>query len=48
MQPMIRQALKATLKRAAQGRLRRVVLTDHARLPGRFFGRMTAAVQAGL
>jgi hypothetical protein len=29
-------------------RLRRVVLADHARLPWRFFGRMTAAIQAGL
>ncbi len=27
---------------------RRVVLDDHARLPWRFFGRMTAAVPAGL
>jgi len=26
----------------------RIVLDDHARLPGRFFGRMTAAVLAGL
>jgi hypothetical protein len=25
-----------------------IVLQDHARLPGRFFGRMTAAVLAGL
>jgi len=25
-----------------------IVLDDHARLPGRFFGRMTAAIQAGL
>jgi hypothetical protein len=25
-----------------------VVLVDHARLPWRFFGRLTAAVQAGL
>jgi hypothetical protein len=25
-----------------------IVLQDHARLPGRFFGQMTAAVQAGL
>jgi riboflavin biosynthesis pyrimidine reductase len=25
-----------------------VVLDDHARLPWRFFGRLTAAVQAGL
>jgi hypothetical protein len=45
---MILQALKTTLERAAPRRLRRVVLTDHARLPGRFFGRLTAAVQAGL
>jgi hypothetical protein len=29
-------------------RLRRVVLADHARLPWRFFGRLTAAIQAGL
>ncbi len=25
-----------------------VVLSDHARLPGRFFGRLTASVQAAL
>jgi hypothetical protein len=25
-----------------------IVLADHARLPGRFFGRMTAAIQAAL
>jgi hypothetical protein len=25
-----------------------IVLQDHARLPGRFFGRMTSAVLAGL
>jgi hypothetical protein len=25
-----------------------IVLQDHARLPGRFFGQMTAAVLAGL
>jgi hypothetical protein len=30
------------------GRTLRIVLADHARLPWRFFGRMTAAVQAGL
>jgi hypothetical protein len=24
------------------------VLRDHERLPGRFFGRMTASIQAGL
>ncbi len=29
-------------------RLHRVVLDDHARLPGRFFGRLTAAILAGL
>jgi hypothetical protein len=32
----------------AAARARRVVLDDHARLPWRFFGRLTAAVQAGL
>ncbi|MCW5682636.1 MAG: hypothetical protein KF794_14240 [Xanthobacteraceae bacterium] len=26
----------------------RVVLRDHARLPGRFFGRLTASIQAAL
>jgi hypothetical protein len=25
-----------------------VVLRDHARLPGRFFGRLTASIQAAL
>jgi len=29
-------------------RTQRIVLVDHARLPWRFFGRLTAAVQAGL
>jgi hypothetical protein len=33
---------------ALRGTLHRVVLDDHARLPGRFFGRLTAAVLAGL
>jgi len=28
--------------------LRRVVLDDHVRLPGRFFGRLTASIQAEL
>jgi hypothetical protein len=28
--------------------LHRIVLDDHARLPWRFFGRLTAAVQADL
>jgi hypothetical protein len=32
----------------AAARLHRVVLDDHARLPSRFFGRLTAAVPAGL
>jgi hypothetical protein len=29
-------------------RLHLIVLDDHARLPWRFFGRMTAAIRAGL
>jgi hypothetical protein len=29
-------------------RARRIVLGDHARLPGRFFGRLTASVLAAL
>jgi hypothetical protein len=29
-------------------RLRRIELADHVRLPWRFFGRLTAAIQAGL
>jgi hypothetical protein len=28
-------------------KVRRIILTDHTRLPGRFFGRLTA-VQVGL
>jgi hypothetical protein len=28
--------------------VRRIVLGDHARLPGRFFGRLTASIQAEL
>jgi hypothetical protein len=28
--------------------VRRIVLGDHARLPGRFFGRLTASIQAAL
>jgi len=27
---------------------RRIVLGDHTRLPGRFFGRLTASIQAEL
>jgi hypothetical protein len=29
-------------------KIRHIVLQDHARLPGRFFGRLTSAVLAGL
>jgi hypothetical protein len=29
-------------------KIRRIVLQDHARLPGRFFGRMTSGVLAHL
>jgi hypothetical protein len=36
------------LSRLAAARLHRVVLDDHARLPSRFFGRLTAAVLAAL
>jgi hypothetical protein len=32
----------------ARATVARVVLDDHARLPWRFFGRLTAAVLAGL
>jgi hypothetical protein len=32
----------------ASARPHLIVLDDHARLPWRFFGRMTAAIQAGL
>jgi hypothetical protein len=28
--------------------VRRVVLDDHVRLPGRFFGRLTSSIQAAL
>jgi hypothetical protein len=28
--------------------VRRIVLGDHARLPSRFFGRLTASIQAAL
>jgi len=36
----------AAASRRALARLHRVVLDDHARLPGRFFGRLTAAILA--
>ncbi|MFD2184797.1 hypothetical protein [Rhodoplanes azumiensis] len=39
------QAAHAAQARAVHAR---VVLDDHARLPWRFFGRLTAAVLAGL
>jgi hypothetical protein len=29
-------------------KVRRIVLGDHIRLPGRFFGKLTASVLAGL
>jgi len=38
-------------QRSQAGSARRlifVVLRDHARLPGRFFGRLTASIQAAL
>lgn len=35
-------------KAGAARPLRRVVLRDHARLPSRFFGRLTASIQAAL
>jgi len=39
---------KATFSRPAPSRLRRVVLTDHMRLPWRFFGRLAVCAQASL
>jgi hypothetical protein len=36
------------IHRPASARPHLIVLDDHARLPWRFFGRMTAALQAGL
>jgi hypothetical protein len=44
-------AMEGRICAATRGRAicaRRVILDDHARLPWRFFGRLTAAVQAGL
>jgi len=43
-----RQPVQISRSSGASRRLRRIVLADHARLPWRFFGRLTAAVQAGL
>jgi hypothetical protein len=43
-----RQPVQISRSSGALRRLRRIVLADHARLPWRFFGRLTAAVQAGL
>jgi hypothetical protein len=39
------QSMRAAARSPAP---QRVVLQDHVRLPWRFFGRLTAAVQAGL
>ena len=36
------------MARNAMPAMRRIVLKDHVRLPGRFFGRLTATAQAGL
>jgi hypothetical protein len=49
----VRSMLAANARRnsGAAYRIRipgRIVLKDHERLPGRFFGRLTATVQAGL
>jgi len=43
-----RQPVEFVTRADASRPLRRVVLADHARLPWRFFGRLTAAIQAGL
>jgi len=45
-QRTITEKVRRAVRRQAP--LARVVLDDHARLPGRFFGRLTAAVLAGL
>ncbi len=39
---------KTRFGRPAPRRLRRVVLTDHMRLPWRFFGRLAVCAQAAL
>jgi hypothetical protein len=44
---MMQRTREANARRAML-RLRLVVLTDHARLPWRFFGRLTTAAQTGL
>ncbi|NVO13365.1 MAG: hypothetical protein HXX10_04945 [Rhodoplanes sp.] len=44
-----RRHMSGRTKRARRSApVSRVVLDDHARLPGRFFGRLTAAILAGL
>jgi len=43
-----RQPILHVSRASVSVRLQRVVLQDHERLPWRFFGRLTAAVQAGL
>jgi hypothetical protein len=44
----IRSGPCAAARTGTPARAHCVVLDDHARLPWRFFGRLTAAVQAGL
>jgi len=41
-------AMESTGKAGAARPLTFVVLRDHSRLPSRFFGRLTASIQAGL
>jgi hypothetical protein len=46
---MLRKTQKNRQSQAGSARrLTFVVLRDHARLPGRFFGRLTASIQAAL
>jgi hypothetical protein len=48
MVPDRTQTITARRAARAPAPLVRVVLDDHARLPGRFFGRLTSALNAGL
>jgi hypothetical protein len=43
-----RQPVEFACRAGASLPLRRIVLADHVRLPWRFFGRLTAAIQAGV
>jgi hypothetical protein len=43
-----RQPVEFARNAGASLPLRRIVLADHVRLPWRFFGRLTAAIQTGL